>query len=115
MTKLNNRFYATGGRFRMFSILKAVEAAIRQYEIQPRVIHFSWWKKIALFFAISCFAFGFRWVLDTSLHWEHRSTMSAVIMAVALGAVFAFRPARHWFPTSGSLIIGDNFIEGHTL
>ncbi len=29
-------------------------------------------------------------------------------------AVFAFRPARRWFPTGGSLIIGDDFIEGRT-
>jgi len=91
-----------------------MEAVIRQYEIQPRVIHFSWWKKIALFFAFSCFAFGFRWIVDSALHWEHRSTMSAVIMAAALGAVFAFRPTRRWFPTGGSLIIGDAFIEGRT-
>jgi hypothetical protein len=91
-----------------------MEAAIRQYEIQPRVIHFSWWKKIALFFAISCFAFGFRWIVDSTLHWERRSTVWALIMAVALGAVFAFRPENRWFPTGGSLIIGDDFIEGRT-
>jgi hypothetical protein len=91
-----------------------MEAAIRQYEIQPRVIHFSWWKKIGLFFAISCFAFGFRWIMDSALHWERQSTIRALIMAAALGAVFAFRPARRWFPTGGSLIIGDDFIEGRT-
>ena len=91
-----------------------MQAAIRQYEIQPRVIHFSWWKKIALFFAISCFTFAFRWIVDRSLHWEYRSTMSALIMAVVLGAVFAFRPANRWFPTGGSLIIGDDFIERRT-
>ena len=91
-----------------------METAIRQYDIQPRVIHFSWWKKIALFFAISCFAFGFRWIVDSALHWERRSTVWALIMAAALGAVFAFRSENRWFPTGGSLIIGDDFIEGRT-
>ena len=91
-----------------------MEPAVRQYEIQPRVIHFSWWKKIVLFFAISCFAFGFRWIVDLSLQWERQSTMRALIMAMALGAVFAFRPAQRWFPKDGCLIIGDDFIEGRT-
>jgi hypothetical protein len=91
-----------------------METDIRQYEIQPRVIHFSWRTKMALFCGISCFAFGFRWMVDSSLHWERGSTLGAVIMAVALGAVFAFRPARRWFPAGGSVIIGHDFIEGRT-
>jgi len=90
-----------------------MEAALRQYEIQPRVIHFSWWKRIALFFVFSCFAFGFRWIVDISLHWERESTLRALIMAVALGGLFAFRPQR-WFPRGASIIIGDDFIEGRT-
>jgi len=91
-----------------------MEPIVRQYEIQTREISWSWRKKIALFFAISCFAFGFRWIVDNSLHWERRSTLWALIMAVALGAVFAFRPENRWFPTGGSLTIGDDFIEGRT-
>lgn len=91
-----------------------MEPAVRQYEIQPPEISWSWWKKIALFFAISCFAFGFRWIVDSSLHWERRSTVWALIMAMALGAVLAFRSENRWFPTGGSLIIGDDFIEGRT-
>src|ERR1051325_3901130 len=92
-----------------------MEPAVRQYVIQPRVIHLSWWKKIALFFAISCFYFGFRWTVEISLHWEHQSTTRALIWAVGFGAYFAFRPTQRWFPRGGSLMIGDDFIESRTL
>lgn len=92
-----------------------METVARQYEIQPSVIRLSWQKKIALFFAFSCFTFGFRWIVESSLHWEHQSTMRALIWAVGFGAYFAFRPTQRWFPRGGSLIIGDDFIESRTL
>jgi hypothetical protein len=91
-----------------------MEPVIRQYVIQPSVVRFSWRKKIALFFAFSAFAFGFRWIVDSSFHWERESTSSALFMAVALGAYFAFLPTQRWLPRGGSLMIGDDFIESRT-
>ena len=92
-----------------------MESAIRQYVIQPGVVHFSLRKKIVLFFVFSCLAFGFRWIVDSSFHWERESTPFSLFMAVVLGAYFAFLPIQRWFPMGGSLIIGDDFIESRTL
>jgi len=48
------------------------------------------------------------------LHWERESTASSLFMAVAFGAYFGLLPKQRWLPTGGSLIIGDDFIEGRT-
>jgi hypothetical protein len=115
MTELNIQFYATGARFRMFRLLKAMEAAVRQYEIQPRESSLSWSKKVALFSAVAFFTFVFRWIIESFLHWEHQSIPRTLIMPVVLGLSLVFRPFSRWLPRrGGSLIIGDDFIEGRT-
>src|SRR5438309_11679478 len=92
-----------------------MEPALRQYEIQPPGISWSWSKKIALFFAVGFFMFSFRWVIESFFHWKHQPILEALIMPVALGFSFAFRPFGRWLPQSGgSVIIGDDFIEGRT-
>jgi hypothetical protein len=92
-----------------------METATRQYDIPPRRISMSWWKKVALFFAVGCFMFVFRWVIESLLHWEHQSILQALIMPVVLGAWFALRPLSGWVPEGGgSVIIGDDFIESRT-
>ena len=92
-----------------------METAIRQYEIQPREISLSWRTKVALFFAVGCFMFSFRWIIESFLHWKHQPIIEALILPVILGASFAFRPFNRWLPQgSASVIIGDDFIEGRT-
>ena len=98
----------------MFAQPQCMEAAIRQYDIPPRRISLSWWKKVALFFAVGCFMFGFRWVVESLLHWTHQPFIEALILPVVLGFSFAFRPLSRWLPGGGSVIIGDDFIEGRT-
>ena len=89
-----------------------METAIRQYEIQPRQISLSWWKKVAVFFAVGFFMFSLRWIIESFLHWKHQPILEALILPVVLGFSFAFRPLRRWFPQGGgSVIIGDDFIE----
>jgi len=92
-----------------------METAIRQYEIQPRQISLSWWKKVAVFFAVGFFMFSLRWIIESFLHWKHQPILEALILPVVLGFSFAFRPFGRWLPQSGgSVIIGDDFIEGRT-
>jgi hypothetical protein len=89
-----------------------MEPAIREYEIQLRQISLSWRKKVALFFLVGCFMFGFRWIIESFFHWEHQPILEALILPVALGAYFAFRPFSRWFlQPSVRVIIGDDFIE----
>jgi hypothetical protein len=89
-----------------------MECAVHQYEIQPPEISWSWSKKAGVFFAVGFFMFSFRWIIESFFHWEHQPIMEALILPVALGAYFAFRPVSRWFLQSGwSLIIGDDFIE----
>src|SRR5215467_7009074 len=92
-----------------------METAIRQYDIPQRRISLSWRKKVALFFAVGCFMFGFRWVVDSLLHWTHQPFIEALILPVALGFSFAFQPLSRWFPQGGqSVTIGGDFIESRT-
>jgi hypothetical protein len=92
-----------------------MEPAIRQYEIQPRQFSLTWRKKIVVFFAVACFMFGFRWVIESFLHWEHQSLIRSLLSSAVAGALFAFRPARRWLPQgSACVIIGNDFIEGRT-
>ena len=92
-----------------------MEAVSHQYEIQPRRISFSGWEKVALFFGVGCFMFGFRWIIESLFHWTHQPFIEALILPVVLGVSFAFRPFRSWFPEGGgSVIIGDDFIESRT-
>jgi hypothetical protein len=97
----------------MLRLPQAVEAAIRQYEIQPRPIPMSWLKRAALFFAVSFFMFGFRWIIDSLMHWERESFVVTLMMPVVFGVVFGWRlPER--LARGGSLIIGSDFVEGRT-
>jgi hypothetical protein len=94
-----------------------MEPAIRQYDfaVTVRPISFSWQKKVALFFAVGCFAFGFRWMIESLLHWEHHSIIRALIEPIVLAAVFVFRPLNRWVPQGGgSVVIGQDFVEGRT-
>jgi hypothetical protein len=89
-----------------------MEAALRQYEIQPREVNLSWSKKIVLFFAVSFFMFGFRWVIESFLHDKHQPILEALIMPVVVGDWCAYRPLNPWLlQGSGNVIIGDDFIE----
>lgn len=91
-----------------------VEPAIHQYDIPPRRISLSWWKKVAVFFAVGCFMFGFRWSIEGLLHWEHEPFIRALIMPVVFGLWAAFRPFSGWLSQAGgSVVIGADFIESH--
>jgi hypothetical protein len=113
MTKLNNRFYATGARFRMFRLPHAMEPVLRQYEIPPPQIKVSWWTRIALFLGIGCFTFIFRWIVEAIFHWGRQPVPESLFMPVALGAVLGLRFPK-WLSRGGRLIIGEDFVEGHT-
>ena len=90
-----------------------MEPAVRQYEIQPPQIKVSLWRRVALFLGIGCFTFIFRWIVEGIFHWGHRPMPESLFMPVALGAVFSLRFPK-WLPRGGSLIIGEDFLEGRT-
>ena len=59
--------------------------------------------------------FGFRWIVEGIFHWEHRSLLKALIDSAIFAAVFFFRPFARWLPRNhGSVILGKDFVEGHT-
>jgi len=97
----------------MLRLLKAMEAAIRQYEIPPPQIKVSWWKRIALFLGIGCFTFIFRWMVEGIFHWGRQPVPESLLMPVVLGAVLGLRFPK-WLSRGGSLIIGEDFVEGRT-
>jgi hypothetical protein len=88
--------------------------AARQYEIPPPQITLSWWKKLTAFFAIVFFMFAFRWSIESMFHWKHPGVIEAFIIPVAVAISLAFRSLQKLFPRGGSLLVGDDFIEGRT-
>jgi hypothetical protein len=89
-----------------------MEPAVRQYEIPLPQIKMSWWRRIALFLGISCCAFIFRWIVEGIFHWSSEPMPESLLLPVALGAFFSLR--FPWFPKGGSLMIGEDFVEGRT-
>ena len=92
-----------------------MESVIRQYEIKPQPITLSWWKKLATFFGVLFFMVAFRWSIEYLFHWQHPSVIGALFVPVALAAFFAIRPIQNQFLRGGSVILGDDFIEGRPL
>jgi hypothetical protein len=87
-----------------------MEPQIRHYDISRLEVSPSWAEKAAVFLAITCFMFGFRWIMESLLHWAHRPGIGALIMPVVVGAWCAFTSFK-----GGSVIVGQDFIEGRTL
>jgi hypothetical protein len=67
-------------------------------------------EKVAVFLAVTCLMFGFHWLIESLLRWEHRSGIEALIMPIVVGVWCAFTAFQ-----GGSVIIGQDFIEGRTL
>ncbi len=91
-----------------------MEPAVRQYEIKHQPITLSWWKKLATFFAVLFFTLALRWSIEYLFHWKHPSVIGALFVPVALAVLFAVRPIQEQIVRGGSVILGDDFIEGHT-
>ena len=93
-----------------------MESAIRQYEIPYQPITLSLFRKLAAFFAVGFFTFAFRWSIEYLFHWQHPSRIGALIVPVAVAIPLSFgRPHfQQLLLKSGSPIVGDDFIEGHT-
>ncbi|HEY2171439.1 MAG TPA: hypothetical protein VGJ30_17570 [Candidatus Angelobacter sp.] len=87
-----------------------MELQTRHYDISRLEVSPSWAEKTVVFFAITCFMFGFRWIIESLLHWKHQPVIETLIMPVVVGAWCAFTAFQ-----GGSVIIGQNFIEGRTL
>lgn len=95
----------------MSRLLKPMEAAIRQYEIQPPQIKVSWGRRVVFFLAMGCFTFIFRWIVEGIFHWDRRPVPESLIMPVVLGVFLGLRFPK-WLSRGGSLIIGEDFVEG---
>jgi len=54
-----------------------MKPAVRQYEIQPPRISWSWSKKTVVFFAVGFYMFSFRWIIESFFHWEHQPILEA--------------------------------------
>ena len=87
-----------------------MERQIRHYDISRLEVSPSWAEKAVVFLAITCFIFGFRWIIESLLHWAHGLGIETLIMPVVVGAWCAFTSFK-----GGSVIIGQDFIEGRTL
>jgi hypothetical protein len=98
--------------------LKAQSYGTRRSPIRnkPQPIILSWWKKLAAFFAVVFFMVAFRWGIEYLFHWQHPSAIGALIIPVAVALPLSFgRPRfRQLLLKSGSLTMGNDFIEGHT-
>ena len=58
--------------------------------------------------------FIFRWAIDDVLHDSHQPFFLALITPLGVATLFAFRPFGISIFRGGSLIIGEDFIEGRT-
>jgi len=67
-----------------------------------------------VFLVLACFIFIFRWAIDDVLHESHQPLFLALITPLAMATLFVFRPFGSPVSRGGSLIIGEDFIEGHT-
>jgi hypothetical protein len=87
-----------------------MEPQIRHYDISRLEVSPSWGEKAVVFLAITCFIFGFRWIIESLLHSKHEPVIETLIMPVVVGAWCAFTAFQ-----GGSIIIGHDFIERRTL
>jgi hypothetical protein len=87
-----------------------MEPQIRHYDISRLEASPSWAEKAVVFLAITCFIFGFRWIVESLLHSKHQPVIETLIMPVVVGAWLAFTSFK-----GGSIIIGQDSIEGRTL
>jgi hypothetical protein len=87
-----------------------MEIQTRHYDISRLEASPSWAEKAIVFLAITCFMFGFRWIIEKLLHSKHQAVIEALIMPVVVGGWLAFTTFQ-----GGSIIIGHDFIEGRTL
>ncbi len=87
-----------------------MEPQIRHYHISRLEASPSLAEKAVVFLAITCFIFGFRWIIEELFHSKHEPVIETLIMPVAVGAWCAFTAFQ-----GGSVIMGQNFIEGRIL
>jgi len=87
-----------------------MEPQIRHYDISRFEVSPSWAEKPVVFLAITCFIFGFRWIIESLLHLKHQPVIETLIMPVVIGAWCAFTSFK-----GGSITIGQDFVEGRTL
>jgi hypothetical protein len=80
------------------------------YDISRLEASPSWAETAVVFLAVTCLMFGFRWSLESLLHWKHQPVIETLIMPVVVGAWLAFTSFK-----GGSITIGQDFIEGRTL
>lgn len=83
---------------------------IRHYDISRREVSPSSGEQAAVFLAITCFMFGFRWILESLFHLKHQRVIDTLIMPAVVGAWCAFSAFK-----GGVVIIGHDFIECRTL
>jgi hypothetical protein len=101
--------------FRMFlEAYRLMEAAVRQYEMPLPQMKLSGWKKLLAFFSVVFLLFAFRWSIDSMFHWKHQTPARALMVPVAIAITMIFRPFPWQSYSRGSLILGDDFIEGRT-
>jgi len=86
----------------------------RQYEIPPPQTTLSWKHKLVVFCCMTVFVFGFLWVFESLLHSSHRPLALDLSMAALLAGNFIFRPFRKRLYRGGSLVVGEDFVEGRT-
>jgi hypothetical protein len=92
-----------------------MDQTVRQYKIPSSQIAIPWGKSVMLFFLVALTMFALRWGTDKLFHWSHGSLFDQLFMPIVFGAWFAFRPLSFAFAQGdGKLIVGENFVEGHT-
>jgi hypothetical protein len=87
-----------------------MEPQIRHYDISRLEASPSWGEQAAVFLAITCFMFGFRWIIESLFHLKHQPVIDTLILPAVVGAWCAFSAFK-----GGSVIIGHDFIERRTL
>jgi hypothetical protein len=58
---------------------------------------------------------AFRWVTEYLFHWKHQIEMGTLFVPIGLAVLFTVRPIQNQFLRGGSVILGDDFIEGRPL
>ena len=86
---------------------------IRQYQITHQ-IHLSLWKRLAMFPCLAAFLFALRWAMEALFHWPHRSRLDEWFLPLMLALWFAFRPLALRPFYGGSLVVGEDFVEGRS-
>jgi hypothetical protein len=87
-----------------------MESGVREFEIKPSTLSLQ--RRLTEAVTLAVLVFIFRGATGSALHWRDANLVPSLIISIVIGALFA--ALRRGARGGGSLLLGEDFIEGST-